>query len=100
MFQAFNFVMLAYNIFLMKRTAWIHDIGFAISLAGCIIIFITCLTRSDTKQSAEFVWTNFINSSGWSSDSIVFLIGLINPNYIYAGLDGPFIQQFTLICPC
>jgi choline transport protein len=27
MFQAFNFVLMAYNIFVMKRTAWVHDIG-------------------------------------------------------------------------
>lgn len=26
-FQAFNFTFTAYNIFLMKRTAWIHDVG-------------------------------------------------------------------------
>jgi choline transport protein len=26
-FQAINFVFTAYNIFLMKRTSWIHDFG-------------------------------------------------------------------------
>jgi choline transport protein len=34
------------------------------------------------------VWTTFINTSGWSSDGIVFLTGLANPNFIYSGLDG------------
>ncbi|KAF4781691.1 hypothetical protein HER10_EVM0002060 [Colletotrichum scovillei] len=47
-FQAFNIAFTAYNIFLMKRTAW----------------------------------------SGWSSKGIVFLTGLLNPNFIYSGLDG------------
>jgi len=91
MFQAFNLLMLAYNILLMKRTAWIHDIGFAISLAACIVIFITCLARSDTKQSNDFVWKTFVNSSGWSSDGIVFLTGLVNANYIYSGIDGTLL---------
>lgn len=39
-------------------------------------------------QSSEFVWTTFINESGWSSNGIAFLTGMINPNYVYAGIDG------------
>lgn len=49
---------------------------------------VTCLARSDSKQSSEFVWTAFTNNTGWSSDGIVFLSGLVNPNYIYSGIDG------------
>jgi choline transport protein len=59
-----------------------------LSIAGFTAIFITCLIRSKEKQSSEFVWKTFMNSSGWSSDGIVFLTGLTNPNYIYAGIDG------------
>jgi choline transport protein len=29
-----------------------------------------------------------MNNSGWSSDGIVFLTGLVNANYIYSGIDG------------
>lgn len=32
--------------------------------------------------------TTFTNNSGWSSGAVVFLTGLSNPNFIYAGLDG------------
>jgi choline transport protein len=104
MFQALNVLFLTYNIFLMKRTAWIHDVGcqyststiwalslhklVVTSLAGLFVIFVTCLVRSPTKQSSEFVWKTFINNSGWSSDGIVFLTGLVNANYIYSGIDG------------
>ncbi|KAF6796391.1 choline transport, partial [Colletotrichum sojae] len=87
-FQAFNFTFTAYNIFLMKRTAWIHDVGFFISLIAFFVITVTCLARSKTKQDSSFVWTAFINQSGWSSRGIVFLTGLLNPNFIYSGLDG------------
>lgn len=34
------------------------------------------------------VWTDFTNASGWKSNGLVFLIGLIVPNYMYAGIDG------------
>lgn len=47
-----------------------------------------CLARSSPKQSSEFVWATFSNETGWSSRAIVFLTGLINPNYIFAGIDG------------
>lgn len=30
----------------------------------------------------------FQNTSGWSADGVVFLIGMSNPNFIYSGLDG------------
>ncbi|KAF4832464.1 Choline transport protein [Colletotrichum tropicale] len=88
LFQAFNFTFTAYNIFLMKRTAWIHDLGFFISLTAFFVITVTCLARSTPKQDSSFVWTTFINDSGWSSKGIVFFTGLLNPNFIYSGLDG------------
>ncbi|KAF4868981.1 Choline transport protein [Colletotrichum siamense] len=88
LFQAFNFAFTAYNIFLMKRTAWIHDLGFFISLTAFFVITVTCLARSNPKQDSSFVWTTFINDSGWSSKGIVFFTGLLNPNFIYSGLDG------------
>lgn len=103
MFQAFNVIIMLYNILLMKRTAWIHDVGCTydilqwkrpltaiviISLGGFFVILVTCLARSDNKQSDEFVWKTFVNNSGWPSDGIVFLTGLVNANYVYSGLDG------------
>ncbi|WYZ35131.1 hypothetical protein EsH8_I_001407 [Colletotrichum jinshuiense] len=87
-FQAFNLAFTTYNIFLMKRTAWIHDIGFFFSLLGFFVVTVTCLVRSKQKQDNSFVWTTFVNETGWSSRGIVFLTGLLNPNFIYSGLDG------------
>lgn len=52
------------------------------------MILVTCVSRASSYNSSEFVWTNFINNSGWSSGAVVFLTGLANPNFLYAGLDG------------
>ncbi|KAH7165667.1 amino acid/polyamine transporter I [Dactylonectria macrodidyma] len=87
-FQLMNIMFVLYNMYLIKRTLWIHDIGFAISLVSFLVILVTCLARSETKQTDAFVWGNFVNPSGWSADGVVFLIGLSNPNFIYSGLDG------------
>jgi choline transport protein len=117
-FQAMNFLMVSYNIFLLKRTIWLMDVGckwFTItqnaiwnralrvemlltmcnltntvflSLIAFFVITITCLAESNPKQSSDFVWREFVNTSGWSSDGVVFLTGLVNPNFIFSGLDG------------
>lgn len=117
-FQAMNFLMVSYNIFLLKRTIWLQDVGCKwftltqiaawvlalqlemmltlcdllnivfMSLIAFFVITITCLAESNPKQSSDFVWREFVNTSGWSSDGVVFLTGLVNPNFIFSGLDG------------
>ncbi|KID85312.1 Amino acid/polyamine transporter I [Metarhizium guizhouense ARSEF 977] len=88
-FQATNLVFLLYNIFGLRRTRWIHDVGFFFSICTFVIIFISCLARAQSYQSNTFVWTDFPKpESGWNSRAVVFLTGMANPNFMYAGLDG------------
>lgn len=70
------------------RSALILYITVVVSISLFIIITITCAARAPGHNSSTFVWTNFVNDSGWSSDGIVFLTGLANPNFMYAGIDG------------
>lgn len=58
------------------------------SIIAFFVITITCVAESSPKPSNQSVWTEFVNSSGWSSDGVLFLTGLVNPNFIYSGLDG------------
>ncbi|KAF3385659.1 hypothetical protein DPV78_012370 [Talaromyces pinophilus] len=87
-YQAANILLLLNNIFLLRKTPWIHNAGFMIPLLSFFAIVITCLARSTNKQTSEFVWTIFINESSWSSDGVVFLTSLINPNYMFGEFDG------------
>jgi choline transport protein len=59
-----------------------------LTLIGFFVVVITCVSRATTKQTSEFVWTYFTNASGWTSGGVVFMTGLISPNYMYAGIDG------------
>lgn len=59
-----------------------------LSLSLFLVATVVCLARSSPKQSSEFVWKTFINETGWTSKGVVFLTGMINANYIYAGIDG------------
>jgi choline transport protein len=57
-------------------------------LSSFLVIVVTCLSRSTEKQTSEFVWATFSNQTGWHSNGVAFLTGLVSANYIYAGLDG------------
>ncbi len=59
-----------------------------ISIVTFTTITVTCLTIASPKQPSSKVWGGFVNDSGWSNKGIVFLTGLVNPNYGFGGLDG------------
>ena len=59
-----------------------------VSLSSFLVITITCLTATKGKQSSIQVWHHFANNTGWKSDTLVFLLGLINPALGFGGLDG------------
>ena len=41
-----------------------------------------------THQHAKFVFATFINNTGWSSNGIAFIVGLVGPNWCFTCLDG------------
>ncbi|KAF9889608.1 hypothetical protein FE257_007116 [Aspergillus nanangensis] len=88
-YQAINGLVLLYNITLLKRSLWIHDVAFFVTLASFLVITITCVARSAPHyEPSRHVWTTFLNDSGWESGGVAFLTGLVSPNYMYAGIDG------------
>jgi choline transport protein len=52
-----------------------------------LIITIILLVMSK-KAPSEFVWTKFVNNSGWSNNGISFCIGLLLPAFSISGADG------------
>lgn len=58
------------------------------SLLSFFIIIVVVPARAPTKQSAKFVFATFVNNTGWSSNSIAFIVGLINTNWAFACLDS------------
>ncbi|KAF4474688.1 HNM1-Choline permease [Fusarium agapanthi] len=85
-YQGLNLFSLFYNLFLLKRTNWIHDYAFVLTLSTFLVTCITCLSRSN-KQSSEWVWTNFETETGWN-DGVAFMTSLVTPCYMYGGLDA------------
>lgn len=60
----------------------------AVSLIEYLVVLTTCVGRAPSYQPSSFVWTDFLNFTGWSSKGVVFFIGLTAPNYMYAAVDG------------
>lgn len=60
----------------------------ALSLAAFLVATITSLARAPHFQSSKVVWTTFVDLSGWNSEGMGFLLGLLTPGYMYAGIDG------------
>lgn len=108
-YQAINGLVLLYNITLLKRSLWIHDVSckcpaaclheiykwsnnhpqVVVTIASFLVIVITCVARtSPNYEPSTAVWATFLNDSGWSSGGVAFLTGLVTPNYMYAGIDG------------
>lgn len=58
------------------------------SLISFVVILITVPAAAPTHSDAKFVWATFVNSTGWASDGLAFIVGLINPNWVFACLDS------------
>ncbi|KAH6608591.1 Amino acid transporter [Trichoderma cornu-damae] len=84
--QALNIVALGYNLFLLKRTQWVHNAAFFLTLSTFVAVSVVCLARGD-KQPSSWVWTNFQPSSGWTP-AVSFLTGLSTHAYMFGGLDA------------
>lgn len=76
------------NAFLNQILPYINRAAFIWSIAGFAIICITALAcASPNYASAEFVFTNFINETGWP-DGVAWLLGLLQGAFSLTGYDA------------
>lgn len=86
-YQIFNLVAWVFNCW-GKTLPKVGSFFLYVSLVSMIAITITVLATSSPKQNAKFVFANFVNNTGWESNTIAFIVGLINPNWSFACLDS------------
>jgi choline transport protein len=76
------------NAFLNNMLHHVNRAAFIWSIGGFAIVCITCLAcASPTYASAEFVFTDFINETGWP-DGIAWLLGLLQGGFGITGYDA------------
>lgn len=66
----------------------IATLTLAISLLSFTTIIILIPASAPTYQPPHLIFSHFENNTGWSSNTIAFIVGLINPNWAFACLDS------------
>ncbi|KAG0211167.1 hypothetical protein BGX33_004492 [Mortierella sp. NVP41] len=76
------------NTFLVKYIAAMNTASVWVHIGGVIIILVSILVKTENKASASFVFTQFINNTGWSSSVYVVLLGLLQSQFTMTGYDA------------
>lgn len=58
------------------------------SIISFLVIILTVPCKAETHQSAKFVFATFVNNTGWKNNGIAYIVGLINCNWAFNGLDA------------
>jgi amino acid permease (GABA permease) len=76
------------NTFGVGLVALLNDISVWWHLIGVAVIFVVLFFVPAHHQSASFVFTNFVNNTGFGNSYYVFLIGLLLAQYTFTGYDA------------
>ncbi|KAJ5556481.1 hypothetical protein N7494_000396 [Penicillium frequentans] len=72
---------------LMSPDFLIHTVIY-LHLTAFTAIIITLAVCTKNKNTAEFVFTHFENNTGWESDELAFLIGLLPALFAFFSIDS------------
>jgi amino acid permease (GABA permease) len=78
----------ALNQFGVRVVARLNDISVWWHVVGVAVIVGVLAFVPDEHQSASFVFTEFVNNTGWQSSLYVALIGLLLAQYTLTGFDA------------
>ncbi|MFF0448797.1 amino acid permease [Streptomyces sp. NPDC004609] len=78
----------ALNLFGVKLVGVLNSISVWWHLGGVALIVGTLAVVPDSHQSPEFVFTEFVNGTGWENPLYVAAIGLLLAQYTFCGYDA------------
>ena len=78
----------ALNTFGVRIVAVLNDISVWWHIVGVLVIVGALVILPSEHQSASFVFTHFVNNTGWGSGFYVVLIGLLMAQYTFTGYDA------------
>jgi amino acid permease (GABA permease) len=76
------------NTFGVKLVSRLNDISVWWHIVGVLVIVGALALLPDRHQSASFVFTQFVNNTGWGSTIYVALLGLLLAQYTLTGFDA------------
>ena len=78
----------ALNTFGVGLVALLNDISVWWHLVGVAIIFVVLFFVPTKHQTISYIFTGFVNNTGFGSSIYVFLIGLLLAQYTFTGYDA------------
>lgn len=88
----FYWLVLAYslvvNVYGSRILAQSNIAAGVLHVFGFIIVVVILGAMTKTKNTAEYVFTDFSNTSGWSSNGVSWLVGLLSTVYPFLGYDA------------
>ena len=76
------------NTFGVKLVSLLNDISVWWHIVGVLVIVGALVVIPAEHQSAEYVFTTFVNNTGWTSTFYVALLGLLLAQYTFTGYDA------------
>src|SRR5690348_6588968 len=76
------------NQFGIKLVALLNDVSVWWHVIGVLIIVAVLIFAPSKHASASYVFTGFVNNTGWSSSFYVVLLGLLLAQYTLTGFDA------------
>ena len=78
----------ALNQFGVRIVALLNDVSVWWHILGVLIIVGVLVIKPAHHQSASYVFTHFVNNTGWHSSIYVALLGLLLAQYTFTGYDA------------
>lgn len=76
---------LALNVWGSRILPHANVVAGVLHVAGFVVIVIVLGAMTEEKHTAEYVFTRVSNTSGWQSDAISWLVGLLSTVYPFLG---------------
>ncbi|KAF5393555.1 hypothetical protein D9757_000048 [Collybiopsis confluens] len=70
-----------------KAIGWMSSFNIWWTLGGTFVLVVTLLVKAPVKNSADFVFTDLENFTGWSSKGFVVLLGFLQAVYSLEGSE-------------
>lgn len=75
----------ALNIWGSRLFSLVETASLVIHLVGFVVVLIVMWVCVPAKHNATFVFTTFLNSTGWSSNGLAWCLGMLSSCYVLAG---------------
>ncbi|KAL3424257.1 Choline transport protein 7 [Phlyctema vagabunda] len=87
-YQVFNLITAGVVMFGNVAIPGINKFSLFYLQIAWFVVMVTVAAKAPSHRDSEFVFRTWINNTGWESNVICFITGLVNPLYSLGGLDG------------